>query len=59
MQLLDGEYQIPIAIPDDVATVDGEGAELLGVKVFVILRMWVPADVVANIHRAIGAVAEN
>ena len=59
MQLLDGEYQIPIATPDDVATVDGEGAELLGVKVFVILRMWVPADVVANIHRAIGAVAEN
>ena len=59
MQLLDGEYQIPIATPDDVATVEGKGAEFLGVKVFVVLRMRVAADVVANIHRAIGAVAEN
>ena len=59
VQLLNGEYQIPVATPDDVATIDGEGVELLGVKVFVILRMRVPTDVVADIHRAVGAVAEN
>ena len=59
VQLLDGEYQVPVAAPYDVAAVEGEGAELLGVKVFVILRMRVAADVVADIHRAIGTVAEN
>ena len=59
MQLLDGEYQVPVAAPDDVAAVEGEGAELLGIKVFVVLRMRVPTDVVADIHRAVGAVAEN
>ena len=59
VQLLDGEYQVPVATPDDVAAVEGEGAELLGVKVFVVLRMRVPTDVVADIHRAVGAVAEN
>jgi len=31
MQLFDGEYQVPIATPYDVAAVDGEGAELFGV----------------------------
>ncbi len=59
VQLLDGEYQVPVATPDDVAAVKGEGAELFGVKVFVVLRMRVPTDVVADIHRAVGAVAEN
>ncbi len=59
VQLLDGEYQVPVATPDDVAAVEGEGAELLGVKVFVVLRMRVPTDVVTDIHRAVGAVAEN
>ena len=59
MQLLDGEYQVPVATPDDVSAVEGEGAELFGVKVFVVLWMRVPTDVVADIHRAVGAVAEN
>ena len=59
VQLLDGEYQIPVAAPYDVAAVKGKGAELFGVKVFVVLWMRVPTDVVADIHRAVGAVAEN
>ena len=59
VQLLDGEYQVPVATPDDVAAVEGEGAKLLGVKVFVVLRMRVSTDIVADIHRAVGAVAEN
>ena len=58
VQLLDGEYQIPVAAPDDVAAVEGERAEFLWVKVFVILRMWVPADIVSHVHRTVGAVAE-
>ena len=59
MQLLDGEYQVPVATPDDVSAVEGEGAELLRVEIFVVLWMRVPTDVVADIHRAVGAVAEN
>lgn len=59
MQLLDGEYQVPVAAPDDVAAVEGERAELLGVKVFVVLRMRMPADIVSHVHRAVGAVTEN
>lgn len=59
VQLLDGEYQVPVATPDDIAAVEGERAELLGVKVFVILRMRMPADIVSHVHRAVGAVAEN
>ena len=58
VQLLNGEYQVPVAAPDDVTAFEGEGAELHRVKIFVILRMWVPTDVVANIHRAVGTVAE-
>lgn len=59
VQLLDGEYQVPVATPNDIAAVEGERAELLGVKVFVILRMQMPADIVSHVHRAVGAVAEN
>ena len=59
MQLLDGEYQVPVAPPDNVATVEGEGAELFGVKVLVVLRMRVATDVVTHIDRTVGAVAEN
>ena len=59
VQLLNGEYQVPVATPNNVASVEGEGAELLGVKVFIVLWMRVPTDVVTDIHRAVGAVAEN
>lgn len=59
VQLLDGENQVPVAAPDDIAAVEGERAELLGVKVFVILRMWVPTDIVSHVHRAVGAIIEN
>lgn len=59
VQLLNGEYQVPVATPDDVSAVEGEGAELLRVEIFVVLRMRVPTDVVADIHGAVGAVAEN
>ena len=59
VQLLDGEYQVPVAPPDDVAAVKGEGAEIFGVKVFVILRMRMTTDVVAHIDSTVGAVAEN
>ena len=59
MQLLDGENQIPVTAPDDVAAVEGEGAELFRVKVFVVLRMRMTTDIVAHIDSTVGAVVEN
>lgn len=59
MQLLDGENQVPVAAPYDIAAVEGESAELLRVKVFVVLRMRMTTDIVAHIDSTIGAVAEN
>lgn len=59
VQLLNREYQIPVATPYNVATVEGESAELFRVKVFVVLRMRMTTDVVAHIDSTVGAVAEN
>ena len=59
VQLFDGEYQVPVLAPDDVATVEGEGTELPGVKVFVVLRMWVATDEIANVYGAVGPIAEH
>ena len=59
MQLLDGKYQVPVATPNYVATVKGEGTELLWVKVFVVLWMWMTTDKVTDIYGAVGAIAED
>jgi hypothetical protein len=59
VQLFNGEYQVPIATPYDIATVKGEGAKLLGVKVLIVLRVRMPTNEVADVNSAIGAVAEH
>ena len=58
MQLLDGEYQIPIFSPNDVAILQLKGVEQRFVKIFIVLRMWVTTDVVTDIHNARGIVVE-
>ena len=58
MQLLDGEYQIPIFTPNDVAILQLKGIEQLLVKIFIVLRMRMTTDVVTNIHNARGIVVE-
>ena len=58
MQLLDGEYQIPIFTPNDVTILQLKGIEQLLVKIFIVLRMWVTTDVVTDIHNARGIVVE-
>ena len=58
MQLLYGEDQIPVLAPHDVASFKGEGSELPGVKVFVVLQMRVTANKIADNDGAGGAVAE-
>ena len=58
MQLLDGEYQIPIFTPNDVAILQLKGIEQLLVKIFIVLRMRMTTDVVTNIHNARGVIVE-
>ena len=58
IQLLDREYQVPVLSPNDVAAINGETAELTGIKILVVLRMWVTADEVTNINHPGGIVAE-
>jgi len=58
VQLLDGENQVPVLAPDDVAVLDGEAAELAGVEVLVVLRVGMAADELADVHRLHGVVAE-
>ena len=58
MQLLYGENQVPVLSPYDVAVLDSEVAELAGIEVFVVLRVWMAADELANVHRLHGVVAE-
>ena len=69
MQLLNGENQVPVLAPDDVAVLDGEAAalgfaaslveELAGVEVLVVLRVGMAADELADVHRLHGVVAES
>jgi len=56
VQLLDGENQVPVLAPDDVAVLDGEAAELAGVEVLVVLRVGMAADELADVHRLHGVV---
>ena len=58
MQLLDGENQVPVLAPDDVAVLDGEATEFAGVEVLVVLRVGMAADELADVHRLHGVVAE-
>ena len=56
--MLNREYQVPVLSPNDVAAINGETAELTGIKILVVLRMWVTADEVTNINHPGGIVAE-
>ena len=47
----------PVLAPDDVAAIECECSELLGVKIFVVLRM--TTDKVASVYGAVGYVAEH
>jgi len=58
IQLFYREYQVPVLSPNYVATVNGETAELTGVKIFVVLWVRVTANEVANINHSGGIVAE-
>ena len=59
MQLLHGEYQVPVLAPHNVAVLDGESAKLAWVKVLVVLRMRVAADEITYVYRLHRAIVES
>ena len=59
MKLLQREYQIPILAPYNVSVFYCKTAELLRVKVFIVLWMWMPTYEIADIYRLFGIVAES
>lgn len=58
MELLDGEYQVPVLSPDDVTVFYLELSELALVKILIVLRMWILADKIANIDHLQSVVAK-
>lgn len=58
MQLLDGKNQVPVFAPNNVTILNGKAAEFNGIQVFVVLRMWMRADKITNIHSLYSIVAE-
>ena len=59
MQLLDGEDEVPVLAPDHVAVLNSESAEEAGIQVFVVLRMGMATDEVADVHGLHRVVAES
>ena len=58
VQFFNGEHQIPIATPNNIAVVNGERTEFFGIKILVVLRMGMSSDEVTNIHNTVAPVAE-
>jgi len=52
------EYQVPVLTPDHIAIVNSETVEFTGVKIFVVLRMWMTADKISDINQLCCIVAE-
>ena len=58
MKLFDGEHQIPILTPYYISIFNGETFEFTGIKIFIILRMWMLTNKVTHIHSLCGIVTE-
>lgn len=58
VKVFNRKHQIPISAPDDIAVFKRKPAEFAFVKIFVILRMWMPAYKAADINHTRGVVAE-
>ena len=50
VQFFHGENQIPILAPDNIAVFNGKSVELTFIQIFVILRVRMSANIVADIN---------
>ena len=58
MKLLNGENQVPVFTPDNVAILKSEAIELLRIKILIVLRMWMATDKITNINSLNRIIAE-
>lgn len=58
MKLLNGENQVPVFAPDNVAILKSEAVELSRIKVLVVLRMRMATDKITNINSLNRIIAE-
>ena len=58
MKLLNGEDQVPIFTPDNVAILKSEAVKLSRIKILVVLWMRMATDEVANVNSLNRIVAE-
>ena len=58
MKLFNGEYQVPVLAPYNITILYLELAEMLFVKIFVVLGMGMTTDKVADVYRLRCVVAE-
>ena len=58
MKLLNGENQVPVFTPDNVAILKSEAVELSRIKILVVLRMRMATDKITNINSLNRIIAE-
>ena len=58
MKLLNGENQVPVFTPDNVAILKSEAIELARVKILIVLRMRMATDKITNITSLNRIIAE-
>jgi len=58
MKLLNGENQVPVFAPDNVAILKSEAVELSRIKILVVLRMRMATDKITNINSLNRIIAE-
>ena len=58
MKLLNGENQVPVFTPDNVAILKSEALKLSRVKIFIVLRMRMATDKITNVNSLNRIIAE-
>ena len=58
MKLLNGENQVPVFTPDNVAILKSEAVELSRIKILIVLRMRMATDKITNVNSLNRIIAE-
>ena len=58
MKLLNGENQVPVFTPDNIAILKSEAVELSRIEILIVLRMRMATDKITNINSLNRIIAE-
>ena len=58
MKLLNGENQVPVFTPDNVAILKSEAVKLSRIKILIVLRMRMATDKITNVNSLNRIIAE-